>query len=54
MTQLFTRKETAATLRISRSTLDNHISGGRIRATKLGKRVLISADEIYRVSHPSG
>ena len=53
MTTLFTRREAATSLRISRSTLDTHINLGRILVTRLGRRVLIPASEIDRLSQAS-
>lgn len=53
MTTLYTRKEAAAVLRISRSTLDTHVNLGRIRVTRLGRRVLVPASEIDRLSQAS-
>jgi len=53
MTQLYTRREAADILRVGRSTLDSHISGGRIRVVRLGRRVLVPSSEIERLSQAS-
>jgi excisionase family DNA binding protein len=45
---LFTRKEAAATLSISASTLDVAIGRGMLRARRQGRRVLIHRKEIER------
>lgn len=47
--RLHTRPETADILRMHVRTLDAHIAEGRIRATRLGQRVLVSAEEIERL-----
>jgi excisionase family DNA binding protein len=43
MPQFFTIDEAAAILRVSRVTIHRKLSSGEIRATRLGKRVLIPA-----------
>ena len=52
-TVFYTRREAADTFRVSRSTMDSWINQGVVKATRIGRRVLISASEIYRLSHPS-
>jgi len=52
---LFSRKEAASLLAISLRGLDYLISQGRIRTRRIGKRVLISRQEIERFArgdHP--
>jgi excisionase family DNA binding protein len=41
--QFFTIDEAASILRVSRITIHRKLSGGEIRAARLGKRVLIPA-----------
>jgi excisionase family DNA binding protein len=42
MHAFLTREETAETLRVSVSTVDRLVKSGKLRATILGRRVLIS------------
>ena len=45
---LFSRKEAAAALAVSVSTLDVMIARGMLRSVRFGRRVLIHRDEIER------
>lgn len=45
---LFSRREAAAALAVSVSTLDVMIARGMLRAARFGRRVLIHRDEIER------
>lgn len=47
--ELYTRKETAARLRISPSTLSRLSKSGEIRTVRIGRSVLIPATEIDRI-----
>lgn len=43
-----TRDEAAERLKVSKSTLDRLIANGELRAKRIGRRVVISDDEITR------
>lgn len=45
---LYSRKEAAAALAVSVSTLDVMVQRGMVRAVRFGRRVLIHRDEIER------
>ena len=45
----FTLDEAASALRVSRSTAKNLIGRGQLRVTRLGRRVIVPADEIERL-----
>lgn len=45
---LFSRKEAAAALAVSVSTLDVMIERGMVRSARFGRRVLVHRDEIER------
>ena len=46
----YTRKEAAKRARITMPTLDKYIQEGKIKAHRLGRRVLFSEDEIKKVT----
>jgi excisionase family DNA binding protein len=47
---LFSKGEFAAELRISTRTVNNLISEGKIRATKIGRRCLIHRKELEKIA----
>ncbi len=49
MPQLYTIPETARTLRLGESTVKTWLSQGKIGHVKVGRRTLITAEEIQRV-----
>jgi excisionase family DNA binding protein len=50
MTTLFTRREAATALRLGRSSTDKLIANGTVKVVRLGRRVLIPASEIDRLT----
>jgi len=48
MSEFLTREETAKTLRLSVRTIDSLIGRGEIAARRVGRLVLIPADEVKR------
>lgn len=48
-TEALTREAAAARLQTSLATLDRMIKAGKIKAVKMGKRVLVVASEVERI-----
>ena len=45
--KLYTISEAAAILKIDKQTISNHILKGNIKATKIGRRILLNHNELF-------
>jgi excisionase family DNA binding protein len=53
LSELMTRKETRALLRISESTLQRHLDNGLLQRVRVGRRVFIRREDVLKLMQPT-
>jgi excisionase family DNA binding protein len=53
LSELMTRKETRALLRISGSTLQRHLDNGLLQRVRVGRRVFIRREDVLKLMQPT-